>query len=72
MTSCFDNSCDGNIEKEQYSWVDINWPIVTGIQAEVIGLGAVSWYDDVLQPKESKQTKYTRRIWWAQLEAINQ
>lgn len=55
MTSRLDNSCYGNVEEEQYSWVDINWPIMICIKVEVIGRGAVPWYDDVLQTKESRQ-----------------
>lgn len=55
MTSCLENSCYGNVEEEQYSWVHINWPIMIGIKVEVIGRGAVSWYNDVLQTKESTE-----------------
>lgn len=54
MTSCLENSYYGDVEEEQYPWVDINRPIVVGIEVEFIGRGAVSWYDDVLQTKESE------------------
>lgn len=57
MTSCPENSCYGNVEEEQYSWVDINWPVMVSIKIEVIGQGAVPWYDDVLQTKEPGQKR---------------
>lgn len=55
MTSCLQNSCYGNVKEQQYSWVDINWPVMVAIEVEVVGRGAVSWYDDILQAKESTE-----------------
>lgn len=60
VTSCSENSHYGSIEQKEDSWVDINWPVMTAVQIEVIGQGAVSWYDDVLQTKESRQKKRER------------
>lgn len=57
MTSCSEDGHYGSVEQEEDSWVDINWPIMTAVQIEVIGQAAVSWYDDVLQTKESMQKK---------------
>lgn len=54
MASCLENSYYGNVEEEQYSWVDVDWPMMIRIKVKVIGCGAVSWYDNVLQTKESK------------------
>lgn len=61
MTSCSENSHYGSIEQKEDSWVDINWPVMTAVQIEVIGQGAVSWYDDVLQTKESRQKKKRKK-----------
>lgn len=60
MKSCLENSHDGHVEEKQYPRVDVHRPIVAGIQVEVKGRRAVSWNDDVLQPKESKQEQWER------------
>lgn len=57
VIACFEYSHYGYVEKEEYSWVDINWPIMVGINNEVVGHGAVSWYDDVLQTEQPTNTK---------------
>lgn len=61
MTSCLENSCYSDVEEKQYPWIDINWPIMIGIKVEFIRRGAVSWYDDVLQTKESRHQQREKR-----------
>lgn len=61
VTPCLQDSCYSNVKQQQYSWVDVNWPIVVSVEVEVIRWGAVSRYDDVLQTKESpEKTKHQR------------
>lgn len=53
MTSCLENSCQGDVEEEEHSWADINGPIIADVELELVGWGAVSRFDDVLQTEES-------------------
>lgn len=55
MISCLENGCYGDIEEEQYSWVDVNGPVMVSVEVQVVGGGAVPWDDDVLQTKQSAQ-----------------
>lgn len=55
MKSCLEDSHNGHVEEKQNPRVDVHRPIMAGIKVKVKGRRAVSWYDDVLQAKESEQ-----------------
>lgn len=57
MTSCPENCYYGDVKKKEYSWADVNGPVMAAIEVNFIGQGAVSWYNDVLQTKESVETQ---------------
>ena len=52
MTGRLEDNGDGHVEEEEYSRVDVNGPVVAGVKVELVGGGAVSRDDDVLQTKE--------------------
>lgn len=68
MKSGLEDGHDGHVEEEQDSRVDVHRPIMAGVQVEVKGRRAVSWDDDVLQSKESKQEQIEG---WSQGQVID-
>lgn len=63
VTFCLENSCQGDVEEEEYSWTDVNGPIVADVELQLVGRGAVPRFDDVLQTEESgwRERKSKRR-----------
>lgn len=55
MATCLQHNGYCDVEKEQYTWIDINWPIIIQVYDEVRGGRTISMLDDVLQTKQSSR-----------------